>query len=110
MRKLSVLNWALRTPEGRLRLMSATDRERPLQDLIVRFDVGLTRAVDLAVGSRLIVVSSNGSVALTTTGVELADSILNEGECFRTEIEYLQNIKTRLREADVERITKGTLK
>jgi hypothetical protein len=67
-----------------------------------RFDPEADRAVDLAIGSRIVIPQPSGRVKLTDVGVQLADAIL-DSDLMLVEKSFLETLPTSVAEAEIRR-------
>lgn len=106
MAKLYVLNWAVRSEDTRSRFLRAIESGAAPDDLVIRFEPALMRAVSLAVGEGLLDIEKGKNVRLTAAGDAFAAEIEQDGECFKAEKEYLASLKGRVFEKDIQRLLK----
>lgn len=103
LQRLYVLNWALRTKESREEFMDVISGHLDPEDIIVRFDPGLLRALDFAIGERLIRRVGGDCVELTELGKKFAlDLNMSKSEVFKVEREYLTSLKGKVTEAKIK--------
>ncbi|SRR5260370_885242 len=86
-----VLNWAIRSEEGRAAFLRAYTGSPQLGDVIQRFDPTLDRTIDYALGCRLAELTLSGRVRLTQAGATLLRAIREKG-AFDREAEFLGEI------------------
>jgi hypothetical protein len=86
-----VLNWAVRSEEGRAAFLRAYHGSPQLGDVIQRFDPTLDRTIDYAVGCKLADLTLTGRVRLTERGADLVETIRASG-LFEREAELLDLI------------------
>jgi hypothetical protein len=99
LKKAHILNWAVRTKQGEAILLRMISGERHLQDIPVRFDPALNRAIDFARGEGLLSVEARttGSVlALTEVGKNLADKLYDDESCFPSEKQFFDSVRGQL--------------
>ena len=101
LQRLYVLNWALRTKESREEFTDVINNHIDPEDVIVRFDPGLLRAQDFAVGERLIRRVGGDSVELTDSGKKFAADLSNS-DVFQVERDYLTSLKNKVSEAKIK--------
>lgn len=80
---------------------------RRLQDIPVRFDPALNRAIDFALADRLIHVSAKttGSIlTLEPQGKAIAESVYKQSECLDAEKTFFDNLRGRLPEPKVQEL------
>ncbi len=104
LKKLHVLNWALRQPESRATLLDVLrGRARP-DRAIVRFDPALNRALDLAKGEKLVEQIAGDKFQITAKGRQLAEEVLKDPECMKTEKWFLDEVSSEITEARINRL------
>ena len=91
--KLHVLAWGFRTAQSQVELQAAMKGNLNPRALIVRFDPFLDRALDFAIGERLIQINGGKSVSLTPTGKALAAEIQKSDEVFKNEKRFANEIR-----------------
>lgn len=97
--RLHVLNWALRSDEGRDALLGILEGRLNPGTVVVRIEPSLNRAVDFAHGEGLLKKVGGDRVQLTSTGEAEAKRILDQDELFARERRYLEQVGKRLTEA-----------
>lgn len=114
--QLHVLDWAIRTEETRAAFLQFIRGERAPNQIIVRYDPSLNRAVDFAFGEGLatrheetpafveLAPRGHGSyrVILTKKGRDLVRSIRDAKECFQVEKGFLDSIGRKITQQQVE--------
>jgi hypothetical protein len=103
LQRLYVLNWAVRTPEARSEFSELLDGKLKPSDVIVRFDPGLLRAIDLATGAQLVKRIGGDKFELTERGHTFAKAVLDSGG-FETEKQYFDSIRRRVPESKIQQI------
>lgn len=91
--KLHVLNWALRTPESRRRFLAYIEGKGNLDDVIIRFEPGLNRAIDFARGEGLVKMENGIRVKLTNRGSSITQQIDRIEDCMAEERKFLEEVK-----------------
>jgi hypothetical protein len=86
-----VLNWAIRSEEGRAAFLRAYNGSPQLGDVIQRFDPTLDRTIDYAVGCRLAELTVSGRVRLTEAGSTMLRAMRTNG-LFEREADFLSEI------------------
>lgn len=86
---LHVLWWAIRTPRSRRLFMRWLRGKQDPDDLLVRFDPGLTATADLGLGSGLVAMDSNANVKLLPEGQKLASEVWAVDGVLLAEKEFL---------------------
>ena len=94
--QLHVLNWGVRSEENRRALELALVGQLDRDALIVRIEPSLNRAVDLAIGEKLIRRLSGDQVELTATGRSFVDAIEEVDALFRSERDFMSRIKKKV--------------
>lgn len=75
LRRLHVLNWAIRSARGREAFLRRLSGENYPDEVLVRYEPALNRAIDLARGLGLVTRISGNRVRLTLAGSRLADDV-----------------------------------
>lgn len=107
LRKLHLICSASLNEESRSMLLRILDGERNSEDVPIRVDPSLNRAVEYAVAEQLVearVSSDTFVLKLLSKGIELADKILAETDCMEVEKSFANAIKGRLPNAKVDEI------
>lgn len=102
LRRLHVLNWALRSPSARHNLLAVVDGRRRPEDVIVRFDPTLSIVLDFASAELLVERLSGGRVRLTDKGERLVKSVRKENSALEDERHFLESIGKSITEGMVE--------
>jgi hypothetical protein len=102
--RIHVLSWALSAPDSRSALFAAISGQMDPRSLIVRFDPFLERALQYAIGERLVVHWRGRSIELTPSGKKLGAEILATEELFRSEKQFLAQIGNDVSEKLVNRM------
>jgi hypothetical protein len=98
LRRLQVLNWAVRTPRSRSTFLSALEgRSRP-QDVLVRTDPILNKVLQYARGEKLIDHPRADRAQLTELGRAASREILADQSCLATERTFFESIGQRVTE------------
>lgn len=105
--RLHVLNWALRTKEGRDALLSVFEGRRDPSVVVVRIEPSLNRAVDFAHGAGLLEKEKGRAISLTEPGKAKVKQILKDEYLFRSERLFLASIGKRLTEKLVNELFQG---
>lgn len=94
LKKVNVINWAIRSTENRNLLLEYLLNKIHPNDLFIRFEPGIIRAIDFAKGYELIKVEDGESIKLTLTdkGTKIAKKIDSFDNCFVIEREFLRKI------------------
>jgi hypothetical protein len=102
--RLHVLNWALRSDEGRDSLLGILERRLFPGTVVVRIEPSLNRAVDFAHGEGLLRKVGGNRIELTSTGEAEAKRILGHDEIFEGEKKYLEQVGKKLTETLVDEL------
>jgi hypothetical protein len=94
LRKLHALNWICYSDENRKRFESIIEGEARPDDLNIRIEPSLNRAIDFAVGERLTEWINGNRLKLTDRGVTLLKAIKGGGDCMAVELHFLKHIKS----------------
>lgn len=92
LRKLHVLNWAIRIKESRDAFLKLLGGAGDPDTAIVRFEPALNRAIDLARGERLVLRESGDRVQLTPLGVLFINEIEKSDDCLVEERNFLRRV------------------
>lgn len=102
LKQLHVLNWALRDVENRETFLLALGDGAPVHP-VVRIEPSLNRAVDFAIGEKLVGRSST-RLALTQRGADFAKRIDSDSEVLVDEKDFFSRIGKKVTAAMIERI------
>jgi hypothetical protein len=91
--KLHVLNWAIRTPKSRCRFLAYVKGEGNPDDVVIRFEPELNRAIDFTRGAGLVEIKNGNRVKLTDHGSSIAQQIDRSGDCMAEERKFLEGVK-----------------
>lgn len=94
--QLHVLNWGIRSDDTRRCLEEAISGSIGVESLIVRIEPSLNRAVDLAIGERLVRRCSGDQVELTQQGLDFASEIENDALMYRPERDFMARIRKKV--------------
>lgn len=115
--QIHVLNWAIRSPETRMAFLQFIHGKRAPNDIIVRYDPSLNRAVRFAFAEGLVVHHETGSipiedgdekrspsyrVILAEKGHNLVAEIKAMDDCFTTEKQFLHEIGAKISQRQVK--------
>lgn len=92
LRRLHVLSWTVRSSDATTTLLNAIDGEFPPDAVIIRIEPALNRAIDYAIGERLLRRGTKDRVELTPEGKEFADTILNDNLVLGREKRYVEEV------------------
>ncbi len=104
LKKLHVLNWALRQPESRRVFLSVIKGSVRPDDAIVRFDPALNRALDLARGEKLIDQVSVDRYQITPKGQRFAEEVFEDPECMKIEKWFLDEVAGQVTETAITKL------
>lgn len=114
--QLHVLNWAIRTAETRNTFLQYMQGRRAPNEIVVRLDPSLTRALDFAFAEKIITRNERQlslladeeptkptpyRVLLTENGKKLAEQIKEMDDCFVTEKRFLASIGKKVTQTQV---------
>lgn len=99
--KLHLLNWAIRSHEGRSRLKGYFQGKIRKEEVAVRVDPSLNRAIDYSAGERLVEVLRGKSLKLTEKGSSLVSQVESDIFCLKDEKSFLKDMQPFLTEANV---------
>lgn len=102
---LHILWWAIRSEDTQRLFIRWFDGDKRPDELIVRFDPSLSVTVDLALGSKLVTLTSTGSIGLTATGVSLANDLWTETEILREEKSFLTKLPRKMTQRSLKELT-----
>jgi hypothetical protein len=92
LKRLHVLNWALRSPRHREEFEQTRAHPQPLFGFQFRFEPAFARAVDLAVGDGLVAWVGGDRLQITTRGKRWIDEILKDESILQDELAFLKRI------------------
>ena len=102
--KLKILSWASRNSASQLALFRFLDNHPQPDDVLLRHEPVLVRALNLAAGMGL--VSRSGDIiSLTEMGASLADSIKSDSELLIDEKRFFSAVAKRLTEGKTNQLT-----
>ena len=87
--------------------MNPGDGERRIDSVIVRYEPSLNKAIDYAVGEKLVSLTKNGRIVLVQRGRQFAGKIETEEGCMREEKDFFRAVGQRLTEQTTLKLTKG---
>lgn len=103
LQRVHVLNWAIRNKESREDFKHVVQGKLEPGDVIVRYEPGLHRAIDFALGQKLLSRIGGDRVQLTATGRSYARK-LTANDCLEVEKEFLDVLKMTVTEERIEQI------
>ena len=92
LKRLHILNWALRSPKNREEFEQVKQHQQPLFSFQFRFEPALGRAIHLAVGEKLVEWVGGDRLKITTKGKGWITDILKDTSVMHDEREFLQRI------------------
>jgi len=107
LKKAHVLSSAVRTLEARERLLRMLDGNRYLDDVPVRIDPSLNRAIDYAIAEKVIVaeVRSNTCVLkLLPSGEAIARQVYAAADCMQIEKDFADRLRGNLTNEKVDEL------
>jgi len=102
--QLHVLNWAIHSPSSQAEFLSAFQQKGRPDDIIVRFDPGLNRTIDLARGLTLVAWGSGKRLGLTPEGLKRANEISRTTGILDREKGFLDSINGKISHSMIERL------
>jgi hypothetical protein len=102
LQRLSVLNWAVRSPENRSHFLEVVEGQRRPEDIIVRHDPAFSRALDFAIGEKLIERVPGSKFLLKERGQSAAEAILRMERCLDLEKDFFKRLRGRVSEAMID--------
>jgi hypothetical protein len=100
---LQLLNWTVQSAQ-RMELLVALQQRDDIPDRpVVRFEPALDRALDLALGLKLLEQKTSRSFRLTESGKEVVREI-EKSEAFELERQLLDQLKRKVTQAEVDRV------
>ena len=91
--KLHTLNWAIRSARNRHSFVAAISQAARPDQILVRFEPSLMRALDFAIGAKLVVADRGTRLRLTDKGVAVADEILARSDTYDEERAFLDDVR-----------------
>jgi hypothetical protein len=101
---LQALNHAVRSEEGRAAFVRAVAGEPRPEDVLLRLDPTLDRALDLAIGQGWVERRDGRSVRLTDRGREFATVLSQAADLLEKEKEFLRDLPRKVSEAGIQRL------
>jgi hypothetical protein len=110
LKRLHILNWALRSAKNRMEFEQVKEHQQPLFSFQFRFEPALGRAIHLAVGEKLVEWVGGDRLKITAKGKGWITDILKDDSVMRDEREFLERIgKTITEPLATEMITVKTI-
>lgn len=104
LRKLHALNWICHSGDHRNRFLSIVEGRALPDDLLIRIEPSLNRAIDFAVGEGLVEWIKGNRIKLTEKGITFLQKIAADEGCMVDEIQFLRKIRTEVTETNLESI------
>jgi len=101
---LQAVNNAVRTEEAREAFLRAVAGEPRPEDVLLRFDPTLDRALDLAIGQGWVQRKDGRSVRLTDQGKEFAAFLNQQPDVLEKEKQFLAALPRKVSEAGIQRL------
>ena len=92
LRRLHILNWALRSSKNRTEFEQVREHQLPLFSFQFRFEPALGRAINLAVGEKLIEWVGGNRLQITAKGKRWVTEILKDEAVMQEERDFLKRI------------------
>ena len=92
LRRLHILNWALRSAKNRAEFEQVREHRQPLFSFQFRFEPALGRAINLAVGEKLVEWVGGDRLKITAKGKGWITDILKDDSVMYEEREFLKRI------------------
>jgi hypothetical protein len=105
--RIQVLSWAIRSNKSRLTFERILRREIKPEDIIIRHEPWLNRALDIALAEDLIQNVNGDRFQLTNRGDGFSQQIINDDFSFSEEKNFLLNVKRQVTENNLEDLVKA---
>ena len=92
LRRLHILNWALRSSKNRTEFEQVREHHQPLFSFRFRFEPALGRAINLAVGEEYVEWVGGNRLQITSKGQRWVKDILKDKSVMQQEREFLERI------------------
>jgi hypothetical protein len=92
LRRLHILNWALRSSKNRAEFEQVREHQQPLFSFQFRFEPALGRAINLAVGEKYVEWVSGNRLQITSKGQRWVKDILKDESVMQEERDFLERI------------------
>ncbi len=92
LRRLHILNWALRSSKNRTEFEQVREHHQPLFSFQFRFEPALGRAINLAVGEEYVEWVGGNRLQITSKGQRWVKDILKDKSVMQQEREFLERI------------------
>jgi hypothetical protein len=102
LKRLHLLNWAVRSSANRLRFKESRKAVLPLFRFNVRFEPAFSRAIDLATGAKLVEWIGGDRIQLSAEGSDLAQRLLKEPGVLQQERDFFLELGKSVTEKEAE--------
>src|ERR1017187_2281073 len=92
LRRLHILNWALRSVKNRAEFEQVREHQQALFSFQFRFEPALGRAINLAVGEKLVEWVGGNRLQITAKGKRWVTEILKDEDVMQEERDFLERI------------------
>jgi hypothetical protein len=99
LRRLHILNWALRSAKNRAEFEQVREHQQPLFSFQFRFEPALGRAINLAVGEKYVEWVGGDRLQITAKGKRWVEQILQDQSVMQEEREFLGRMGKDITEA-----------
>src|ERR1700722_6874441 len=99
LRRLHILNWALRSPKNRAEFERVREHQQPLFSFQFRFEPALGRAIDMAAAEKYVEWVNGKSLQITAKGKRWLGEITKDESVMYQEREFLKRIGKDVTEA-----------
>ena len=96
--RLHLLSWAVRTDRTRVDFQRTLDGSRTLDTLSVRIEPSLNRAVNLALGEKLLNSVKGDKIELAPLGNQMAEELLKRDDLFEVEKQFFLSVRSKVSE------------
>ncbi len=104
LKQLHVLSWAMRSPVTRNTFLEFLTGSKEPDLPVVRFEPSLDRALNFAVGEKLMDTADGITFTLTAKGQSLANRILKGEDWFHPEKQFLAQVPGKFTQRQIENI------
>ena len=102
LKRLHLLNWAVRSPANRQRFKESRRANLPLFRFTVRFEPAFSRAIDLATGEGLVQWIGGDRIQLSAEGTKVAEKIVTESGVLQEERDFFAELGKSVTEKEAE--------
>jgi hypothetical protein len=92
LRRLHILNWALRSAQNRAEFEQVREHQQPLFSFQFRFEPALGRAINLAAGEKLVEWVGGNRLQITAKGKRWITEVIKDESVMQEEREFLTRI------------------